>query len=242
MPESRDCTEGIVRYRCHGGIVETTWKDANPAALIDALPWRRFPCFLGQRNYSGLYWASTERTLVGYESRLELSRLTMLDFDRRVKRIASQPFCLVAAVDGKRLKRTIDYLALTDEGPRAIDVKRRDELERIDVHDVLEQTRRVVEARGWIYEVVCEPDETHYANIKFLAGYRRDWLFQKDVLAEVRETVAKNPGQPIRAILELATSPKHVAKAGLLHLLWTQELRADISVRLSVNSTVEVAQ
>jgi hypothetical protein len=61
----------------------------------------------------------------------------MLDFDRRVKRIASQPFCLVAAVDGKRLKRTIDYLALTDEGPRAIDVKRLDELERIDVHDVL---------------------------------------------------------------------------------------------------------
>jgi hypothetical protein len=241
MPKSTSSNDGMVRYKpSQDRIIETAWKETYPGTVIDAVPWRRFPWFIGQKNYSGLYWSATEGKLVGYESRLELARLTMLDFDPTVKRIASQPFHLMAPTDGKRLRRTIDYLALTDDGPLAIDVKRRDELERPDVKELLERTRAVFESRGWLYEIASEPDEVRYANIKFLAGYRRGWLFEDDVLAEVRDSAASAAGQSIRAVLDRTASPRAIAKAALLHLLWTQELRADISTRLSMNTEVVV--
>lgn len=241
MSKSIKSDGGIVRYKPdHDRIVEIAWKETHPATVIDAVPWRKFPWFIGQKNYSGLYWSATEGKLVGYESRLELARLTMLDFDPVVKRIASQPFHLRVAVDGKRLRRTIDYLALTDDGPLAIDVKRRDELDKPEVKELLEHTRAVIEARGWRYEIACEPDEVVYANIKFLAGYRRDWLFDEDVLTEVCESAAREPNQSITDVLEGTQVPKPTAKAALLHLLWTHRLRADLSARLSMNTTVEV--
>lgn len=241
MTKSIKSDGGIVRYKpSQDRIVEISWKETHPATVIDAVPWRKFPWFIGQKNYSGLYWSATEGKLVGYESRLELARLTMLDFDPAVKRIASQPFHLRVAVDGKRFRRTIDYLALTVDGPLAIDVKRRDELDRPEVKELLEHTRAVIEARGWRYEIACEPDEVFYANIKFLAGYRRDWLFDEDVLTEVCESAAREPNQSITDVLQGTQVPKPTAKAALLHLLWTHRLRADLSARLSMNTTVEV--
>lgn len=241
MPSSSSGSrDGIVRYKPSvDRVVEIPWKETHPASVIDAVPWRRFPWFLGQKNYSGMYWSATEGKLVGYESRLELTRLTMLDFDPAVKRIASQPFHLRAMADGKRLRRTIDYLALTTDGPLAIDVKRQDELEKPEVKELLEHTRSLVEARGWRYEIACEPDEVNYSNIKFLAGYRRHWLFDEGIVAEVRESAAREPGQSIRAVLDGTRVSKPIAKAALLHLLWTHQLRADLSARLSMNSTVE---
>lgn len=241
MLETTKTCNGIVRYKpTRERTIEIPWKETYPATVIDAIPWRRFPWFVGQKNYSGMYWSATEGKLVGYESRLELARLTMLDFDPTVKRIASQPFHLMAMVDGKRLRRTIDYLALTDNGPLAIDVKRQDELERPDVKEMLEYTRSLVEARGWLYEIACEPDEVKYANIKFLAGYRREWLFDEVVLGELRASADREPGQSIRAVLDGAAVPKPIAKAALFRLLWTHQLRADLSARLSMDTTVEV--
>jgi hypothetical protein len=232
---------GIVRYKPdHDRIVEIPWKETHPATVVDGVPWRKFPWFIGQKNYSGMYWSATEGKLVGYESRLELARLTMLDFDPAVKRIASQPFYLSAVYEGKRIRRTIDYLALTDDGPLAIDVKRQDELDKPDVKELLGHTRALFEARGWRYEIACEPNEVTYANIKFLAGYRRDWLFDEGVLAEVRDSAARKSGQSITAVLDGTPVPRAIAKAALLHLLWTHQLRADLSTRLSMNTEVKV--
>lgn len=241
MTKSIKSDGGIVRYKpSQDRIVEISWKETHPTTVIDAVPWRKFPWFLGQKNYSGMYWSATEGKLVGYESRLELARLTILDFDPTVKRIASQPFHLRAVVDGRRLRRTIDYLALTNDGPLAIDVKRKDELDKPEVKELLKHTGTLVETRGWRYEIASEPDEVHYANIKFLAGYRRDWLFDEGVLAEVRESAAREPNQSIREVLSGTRVSKPIAKAALLHLLWTHQLRADLSARLSMNTTVEV--
>jgi hypothetical protein len=103
----------IAKYRDRvGKVVESAWADVDYHAVVTGRPWRAFPWYLGQRNYSGRYWSATERTLVGYESRLELSRLILADFDRQVKRIASQPFHLVARKSGATLRRTPDYLLI----------------------------------------------------------------------------------------------------------------------------------
>jgi hypothetical protein len=51
------------------------------AALYEATPWLTFRWYFGQRHYSGTWWSSTMRDHVIYESRLELSRLVLPNFD-----------------------------------------------------------------------------------------------------------------------------------------------------------------
>ncbi len=77
-----------VAYKVVDGTRTMPWSDVDPYAVAEGLPWRRYPWYLGQRNYSGMYWCATEAKLVGYESLLELSRLILADFDRPSKRIA----------------------------------------------------------------------------------------------------------------------------------------------------------
>jgi hypothetical protein len=80
-----------VAYKVEGGgTTLMPWNDVDPHEVAEGLPWRRFAWYLGQRNYSGMYWSATEAKLVGYESLLELSRLLLADFDRSSKRIASR--------------------------------------------------------------------------------------------------------------------------------------------------------
>ncbi len=64
-----------VRRKADGVEAEADWGDVSPEELVDvAAPWRTFSWYHGQKHYSGAYWASTERALVVYESRLELAR------------------------------------------------------------------------------------------------------------------------------------------------------------------------
>jgi len=65
----------IAKYKDHAEqVVETGWAEMDHHAVAAGRPWRTFPWYLGQRNYSGRYWSATERAPVGYESLLELSR------------------------------------------------------------------------------------------------------------------------------------------------------------------------
>ena len=50
----------------------------------------------GQAHYPGYYWSATAGGHVIYESRLELARLLLADFDPDVTAIAAQPFLLRA--------------------------------------------------------------------------------------------------------------------------------------------------
>jgi hypothetical protein len=52
----------------------------------------------------GLYFSATQSDHVLYESRLELARLLLADFDTAVDGIVAKPFLVVANVDGKQRK------------------------------------------------------------------------------------------------------------------------------------------
>lgn len=232
-----------VAYKVVGGETKfVPWNDVDPLAVAAGLPWRRFAWYLGQRSYSGMYWCATEAKLVGYESLLELSRLILADFDRSSKRIISQPFQITARVDGERLLRVPDYLVLTDSGPLVIDVTRRDRLVNLKYQRIFDRTRRVVESRGWRYELAHEPPRVEYANVRFLAGYRRRWLFDEEVLTEVQR-VAEHLQEPlVGEIVSGAAYPKRTALPALMHLLWCQDhLTVNITERLSPASVVRVA-
>jgi transposase InsO family protein len=105
-----------------------------------------------------------------------------------------------------------------------IDVTRRARLDNQKFQHLFNLTRRVVESRGWRYELAHEPPRIEYANIRFLAGYRRPWLFDDKVVTEVRFLAESMPELVIGEIASGTTYPKRTALPALMHLLWRQDL------------------
>jgi hypothetical protein len=229
----------VAYKRANGSKVVGALGDVSASDIVDGSPWRRFHWHPGQRNYCGTYWCATEHKHVDYESLLELSRLTMNDFDPAVRRIAGQPFHLTADIGGEHLGRTPDYLVLTDTDTVVVDVKNEADLEVPAVQHVLAMTRQVIESNGWCYEVASEPAAVRYANIRFLAGYRRDWLFQPDVVEHVRMCAYAMSGASIAEIVGAANLPSWRAFPALMHLLWRGTFTVDLDSRLSKATTME---
>lgn len=163
-----------------------------------------------------------------YESRLELAWLLFADFDPSIRGVVAQPFLLKAEVEGKPRKHIPDYFLTTEDGPVVVDVKPRRRLSKPTVAFTFAWTRQVVESRGWRYEVWSEPSQTELANIRFLAGYRRDWLFSSELLEEVRraDLAGVALGEAARRVPGRAEAR---VRAAIHHLLWRHEMRVDLT-------------
>lgn len=200
-------------------------------------PWRTFRWYEGQKHYSGSYWSATTRGHIIYESRLELARLIFADFDRSVQHICAQPFLLQAIVQGEKCRHVPDFVLITDGGPVVVDVKPRARLARPKVEFTLNWSRRVVEARGWCYEVWTEPDDVELMNLRFLSGYRRAFLFRPEVLErlEAEEIDGLTIAQAVAAVDDV---PADVVRGCLFHLLWRQTYTVDITSPLSSRHTL----
>ncbi|NUP48493.1 MAG: TnsA-like heteromeric transposase endonuclease subunit [Catenulispora sp.] len=199
--------------------------------MLEAGPWRTFRWHLGQKHYSGTYWSVTERAHVIYESRLELARLLYADFDSGVSRILAQPFLMTAVVDGVGRRHIPDFLLLTAAGPVVVDVKPARRLSRPDVAFTFGWSRAVVESRGWRYEVWSEPDAVELENVRFLAGYRRDWLFDPQIIDAVDR--AELDGATLaEAFVAVPDVDEPVVRAAVFHLLWSGRLTTDLGRRL----------
>jgi hypothetical protein len=222
-----------VSFRSESGVTEDKpWSIVSSAVLSSTVPWRKFRWYKGQRHYSGAYWSATMLDHVVYESRLELARLIFADFDRSVHRILAQPFLLKVKVGGKIRKHIPDYFLSTDHGPVVIDVKPAHLLDKQTVAYTFGWTRHLVEARGWQYEIWSGAPSAELENLRFLAGYRRSWLFDAVLLDEVRGTDVEGRtfGEVVRGLNDCDPA---AARAAVLHLLWRGELRTDLSTPLS---------
>jgi hypothetical protein len=211
--------------------------DADAAVLAEAYPWREFRWRAGQKHYSGTYWSATEARHVVYESRLELARLLFADFDRSVHRICAQPFLLVRECNGAVAKHIPDYLLITDQGPKVVDVKPVRRLSRPEVASTFAWTRSAIEGRGWRYEVCSEPNEVEFQNVRFLAGFRRRSLFEPSLLAALRK-ISRDGLSIAEVIGGFPDWPDPLTRSALLHLLWSQEFAVDMSQPLSPSSTL----
>ncbi|HBF82125.1 MAG TPA: TnsA-like heteromeric transposase endonuclease subunit [Streptomyces sp.] len=200
--------------------------------MESAAPWRTFRWFKGQKHYSGTYWSATMRDHVIYESRLELTRLLFADFDPCVHRIVAQPFLLKAVMEGKVRRHIPDYLLITEQGPIVVDIKPKRRLSMPEVAFTFDWTQRAVESRGWKYEVWSEPPTEELENVRFLAGYRRDWLFSPELLDELRS--AEFDGLLLgQASCSLASHPEPQVRSAIYHLLWVGHLVTDLDQPLS---------
>jgi hypothetical protein len=216
-------------------------EDVTGSLFEDAMPWRSFRWYKGQRHFSGTYWSATMQGPVGYESRLELANLLLADFDPRVTWILSQPFLLEGDDRGRYRRHVPDFLLrYADSTISVVDVKPRERLSAPKVRASLDWSGRVIRAHGWEYCVQSEPDPVLLENVRFLAGYRRSFQFQPE-LTRATAAVLQAPmtfGAAARAVTPVAGDPA-TARAVLLHLLWRQDLRTDLSVPLGNLSVLE---
>ena len=107
-----------------------------------------------------------------YESRLELARLLLADFDPQVAAIAAQPFC-DGAVGRPERRHAPDFLLIGRTARvRVVNVKPADQLAVPKVADALAWAGEVFAARGWRHEIWSGTEPVVLADVRFLAGDR----------------------------------------------------------------------
>jgi hypothetical protein len=237
--ESRAGRVGVRYRRDDGRSADVALDRLAVDDVVAGLPVREFRSYKGRQHYSGWYWSATMGRLVVYESRLELARILLADFDPSVTGIAAQPFVLTGTDRGRDRRHVPDLLLVSaDGGVMVVDVKAPSRIADPRVREQFAWTREVCAGRGWVFEAWSGADPRLLANVRFLAGYRREALIDAALIPAVLDAAA---GQASAGSIERALSPWHPAvlvRPVLLHLLWTGRLRADLTRPLSAQAPV----
>jgi hypothetical protein len=237
-----DLSSAAITYRPAAGEQRCVAAgEVSSPALFRAAPWRTFRWYFGQRHYSGTYWSATEREHVIYESRLELANLLLADFDPTVHHIVAQPFQLSGTVDNQERRHIPDYLWHSDDGPVVVDVVRTERLTHPRIVGLCAWTKEIVESIGWSYLVMSEPAAFRISNVRFLAGYRREWLVNQDAVAQFRRLRDDLVGKSIaEAEAFISGYPRPLVRAALLSLLWRREFEVNLEVPLERSTVLEL--
>jgi len=153
--------------------------------------------------------------------------------------IASQPFRLRwTASDSEARSHVPDYFAEREDGPPVvIDCRPADRRPPRDLA-AFEATRRACAAIGWEYRLVGALDPVATANLRWLAGYRHPRHHVPPTATALRAAFTARVALMDGA--EAAGDPVAVLPV-LYHLLWHQELTADLSVPLHPDTPVTLA-
>lgn len=214
----------------------------------NALPIREFFAWQGKRNYEGMWWSSTTKRHVGFESLLERLFLLTADHDADVVGVASQPFALLwprgtTGPDGRKLRDHVPdfFLRLSGGRGRVVDVRRPDKAEAHQFH----LTRELCQHVGWDYDVFTGLDPAVEASLTWLGGYRMD-RFAPDEVLRGHLVDAFHPSTSLGAGVSRASRRSGVMKdavqAHALHLLFEGTLQIDLSQPLTMASEVSVPE
>ncbi|WP_326613271.1 TnsA-like heteromeric transposase endonuclease subunit (plasmid) [Streptomyces scopuliridis] len=208
------------------------------ADFVESAPWRRVRSVHGQAHYSGTYASATMRGPVVYESRLELARLLLADFDGAVSGIYAQPCLVVASIGGRVRRHVPDFLLVTRAGTvQVVNVKPASRLEDPKIVEALAWPRELVERHGWGYEVWSGADPVMLENIRFLAAYRRGVVPEAEV--ERAWASVRDGDQLAVAERRLAGGlPRREVRPALMALLWSGRLTTDLSCPLEGDSVL----
>ncbi len=221
--------------------VDTDLRSVSLSAVIQGTPVRRVHTAAGKKNYIGEFWSATTGAHLPYESRLELDRLWLADFDSSVAWIATQPFWM-RGKDGCDVRRHVPdvLLRLTSGDFVVVDVKPIEFQSEPKVAAVLNWTSRACAARGWRYEVWSGADPLLLANIRHLGRARRSWM---NTPAAVQVTSDFDPsGKTWRVVREeLQAAGVDSADWCISAMLWRGMWTTDLSSPLGVESVLSMA-
>jgi hypothetical protein len=235
-----DVTRVLVRL---DGAVRNVAVSAEVASLRteDALPIRQFFAWPGKRNYEGVWWSSTNRGHVEFESLLEREYLLAADAAVDVVAVAAQPLALLwpHGTTGQRNHVPDFFVRLASGDGRLVDVRAANRVAKNAAQFAM--TRQVCDEIGWQYEVFTGLPRARSQNLRWLAGYRHDRHAPGgDTAGVIRECFAA-PVALRTGLRRASTStglPSDVVTAHVLHLLWRQQLVVDLSTPLSMTSEV----
>lgn len=178
---------------------------------------------------------------VVYESRLELARLLLADFDPAVSEIYAQPCLLVADVAGRIRRHVPDFLLVTAAGPVVVNVKPAGRLNDPKVAAALAWPRELIERHGWGYEIWSGADPVMLANVRFLAAYRRAGLVPEPEIERAWLSVRDGDQLAVAERRLAGGRPRYTARPALLALLWSGRLTTDLSRPLEGDSVLRRA-
>jgi hypothetical protein len=204
----------------------------SAALLARSCPWRTFRWRHSQLHYSGWYWSATTGGHVVYESRLELGRLLLADFDPAVIAIAAQPFCVTVERAGRVTRYVPDFLLIdANEAVTVVNVKPAYLVNEPRVAESLAWAGEMFAQRGWCHEVWSGVSPVVLANVRFLAAYRYPGRVQAGLVAAVAETVTG----PVllRTVEDGWPQRRGEVRAAVLHLVWRGVFRVDLEAVLS---------
>ncbi len=192
----------------------------------DGMPVRQFRWSRGLGHFPGWWWAATTGRHVGYESWLERDHVRALDFDPEIAGIASQPFWLYWTGERGRRRHAPDYFARRAGGTGVvIDVRADDRIEAADA-EAFAVTAAVCARLGWEFRRAGEIGQVLGGNVRWLARYRHPRCAGRaEVTRRLREAFADSA--PLLAAAAEAGDPLATLPA-LFHLMWRQELVADV--------------
>lgn len=215
--------------------------DAGSVLLERTTPIREFFSWPGKRNYEGMYWSSTNRAHVEFESLLEREYLLAADNASDIVAIAAQPLALLwpRATRGNRDHVPDFFVRLASGDGRLIDVRCPKAAEKYAEQSKL--TRKVCDEIGWEYEVFTGLQCELAHNLRWLAGYRQDRNAPPAVVQESIKHCFATP-VPLGVGLGLASARTgrsvELTTANVLHLIWRRKLSADLTRPLSMSSEV----
>lgn len=234
-----DATRALVCV--DGAVQDVPLSDAGSVRLERTTPIREFFSWPGKRNYEGLYWSSTNRRHVDFESLLEREYLLAADNAPNIVAIAAQPLALLwpRATRGNRDHVPDFFVRLANGDGRLIDVRSSKGAEKHANQSAL--TREICDEIGWDYEVFTGLPAELAHNLRWLAGYRHDRNAPSAEIAESIEHCFAAP-VPLRVGLDEASSRTgrsvELTTANVFHLLWRSKLSADLRIPLSMSSEV----
>ncbi|MFD4745890.1 TnsA-like heteromeric transposase endonuclease subunit [Streptomyces rubiginosohelvolus] len=203
------------------------WPRSRPAR---AFTWRP-----DQRHRPGLAFISATGRLHGFESLAERRVLLALDFEGGLTEVLSQPFTLRFTTRKRAVRHTPDFLVLTRGTALLIDVRPADLIKQEDSLKFA-AAHRAAAAAGWQYIVVAGWQLRPWAAIEAFSARRRAMSDPLGLLPELLTLTAQQP----RRLAELvaATSRPVLARAYVLHLLWSRRLTMDVALPLGDGSWI----
>lgn len=205
------------------GLLSAVWG----VSFEHAGPVRGFRWSKGLRHWPGWWWSSTSDRHVGYESWLERDHAMLMDFDPDVTAFASQPFWLHWSDEVRRRRHAPDFFArLADGTGVVIDVRPDDRIEPADA-EAFAAMASACSLVGWQFRRLGTPDPVLTGNVRWLSRYRHPRCRARTGTVERLLEVFDRPIGLFEGAA--AVGDRLAVLPVLYHLMWRQELVADLA-------------
>jgi hypothetical protein len=214
-----------VSWQAGGNGASSSVQELLQEPVLSSDPMRHFTWRREQRHRPGLQFLTSTGRHHGAESLEEGRVLLALDFAGDIVDVVSQPLKISFDAGGKRRQHTPDYLVVTRHGVWLVDVRPEELIKKPD-WESFAAAAEVAVACGWRYTVAARWREHAFAGLDALASRRR---LRSDPLGLRPVLLAEAAGGRSFGELAAATGCEPVARAQLLHLLWSRQLGVDLA-------------